>query len=201
MGPRSTRTSAPPTPRAPRAGARRPPRFVAPPAGAGPADGADGDVGGDGASGALRPRHAQQAPAGDVAAAAHGHRAARRRACSRCWRSTSSEWRWRSSPRWCSRKWCWATSTRPRRYEETRHFLAVRLPADGAAVRALGAVRRARAAPGPLADRGGALPGRVRRADIRASSAANTSRASTSSTARWRSRCCTSPRCARPTSG
>ena len=46
-------------------------------------------------------------------------------------------------------------------------FLAVRLPADGAAVRALGPVRRARAAPGALADRRLAVPGRVRRADLR----------------------------------
>ncbi len=43
----------------------------------------------------------------------------------------------------------------------------LRLPADRAAVRALGPLRRARAAPRPVAHRRLAVPGRVRRADLR----------------------------------
>ena len=53
-------------------------------------------------------------------------------------------------------------------YEETREHPGVRLPADGAAVRALGPVRGAGAAAGDGADRGVPLPGDVRGADLRA---------------------------------
>ena len=59
----------------------------------------------------------------------------------------------------------------------------------------------ARAAPGPLADRRLAVPGRRSSRCCSRSSAANTSPATTSSTARSPSRCSTSPRCAPPTSG
>ena len=94
--------------------------------------------------------------------------AARPRASSRCWRSTSSASRSRSSPRSCSRKRS-AGDRRPRRTRSTapKQFLAVRLPADRAAVRALGPLRRARAAPRAVADRRLAVPGRVRRAALR----------------------------------
>ena len=86
----------------------------------------------------------------------------------RCWRSTSPASRSRSSPRCCSRKRSTAASTRRTALHGTEQFLPFCLPADGAAVRALGPVRRARAAPGPDADRRLAVPGRVRRADLRA---------------------------------
>ena len=86
---------------------------------------------------------------------------------SRCSRWTSPAWRWRSSPRCCSRKPSTARSCRAAALHETRTVSAVRLPAHRAAVRALGPVRRARPATGAVADRRLAVPGRVRRADLR----------------------------------
>ena len=68
----------------------------------------------------------------------------------------------------------------------------LRLPRDRAAVRPLGHVRRARAAPRPAADRHQPVPGDARRARLRASSTASSTRATTSSTGRWPSRSSTS---------
>ena len=90
-----------------------------------------------------------QAPAGALVPAAHVHGAARLAGASRCSRSTSPAWRSRSSPRSCSRKRSTAPCSRRTRSKRQQTLPAVRLPADGAAVRALGPVRRARPAPGP----------------------------------------------------
>ena len=113
MGPRSPRTSAPPARAAVGAAIRGP---SAPRRGALDRRRGRGAVGGDGATRALRSRHAPQAPAGAVVPAAHGDGAAR-------WRASlvaagaglRRAWRWRSSPRWCSRRWCTATSCRRHR--------------------------------------------------------------------------------------
>ena len=72
----------------------------------------------------------------------------------------------------------------------------LRLPADGAAVRALGPLRRALAPARADAHRRLAVPGDDRRARVRASRAATRSPATTSSTARSRSRSSRSRRCA-----
>ena len=66
---------------------------------------------------------------------------------------------------------------------EAEHYVAVRLPRDGAAVRPLGPLRRPRRAPGPAAHRRLAVPGHGRRAALRGRRAASTSPATTSSTA------------------
>jgi len=75
------------------------------------------------------------------------------------------------------------------------------LPRNRAAVRALGPVRRARAAPGLSQDRGGAVPGRVVRAAVRRREGEHFSSLYIHSGARWASRCCTCPRCGARTSG
>ena len=105
-------------------------------------------------------------------------------------RSRSS---WRSSPPSCSRR-----SSR----DDARHVgrapprprttCRVRVPRHGAAVRPLRALRRARAAAGPVADRRVALPGHGRDAALRDRQRPASSRATTSSTGRSSSRSSTS---------
>ena len=72
----------------------------------------------------------------------------------------------------------------------------VRLAGHGAAVRALRPVRVARRAPGPVADRLVAVPGDASSRWCSRSSTARSTPATTSSTARWRSRSASSARCA-----
>ena len=77
-----------------------------------------------------------------------------------------------------------------------RRTRRLRLPRDRAAVRALGAVRRPRAAPGPAEDRLLAVPGDGRRARSTRSPTASSTRATTSSTGRSSSRSSSSARSA-----
>ena len=106
------------------------------------------------------------------------------RACSRCWRSISSGVALAIFTALVIKAAVLGHVDASQAFDETQADPRLRLPADRAAVRALGAVRRARAAPGPVADRG------LRSSRSRSSrccsrwSAANTSRASTSSGAR-----------------
>ena len=79
--------------------------------------------------------------------------------------------------------WAWHASS----VEAQRHD-RLRLPGDGAAVRPLEPVRRARPAARPAADRHQPVPGHARGAGRSPSSTASSTRATTSSTARWRSR-------------
>ena len=123
-------------------------------------------VGVDRETRALRSRHAPQAPAGTVVPAAHGHCAApgARRVAARA-RLRGS--RARDLHRAASEGG--RARPRPARLGAARNRThpGVRIPVDGAAVRALGPVRRAGAAAGPVADRRVAVPGRVRSAGVR----------------------------------
>ena len=125
------------------------------------------------------------------------------RASSRCWRSTSSAWPRRCSPRWCSRLSSRATPDVRRRLARQRGTRS-RSPtcsrrccspaSDLYAERA--------AAPGPHADRRLAVPGRRSSRWSSRWPTASTSPATTSSTARWPSRSSTSSALrAAPTSG
>ena len=116
-----------------------------------------------------RARRAPQAPAGALLPAADGDAAPRLARRCRCWRSTSP----RLSPRIFTAlmvkavvrgdDWAWDAVL-----DETRRTVAFAYLVTRAAVRPLGPVRRARAAPGPAADRRLAVPGHRRGADLRA---------------------------------
>ena len=169
MGPRSTRTSAPPAPRAParRAAGRPPPRSPAAPRRATVA-GALGAVGGHRAPRALRSRHAPQAPAGAVVPAAHGHRCGAWRAWSRCSRSTSPGVALAIFTALVLKEVVTATSTREQRLcTTTEHFLPFAYLLTALLFARSGLYAERGAAPRALADRRLAVPGRVRRADLR----------------------------------
>ena len=118
--------------------------------------------------GARRPRHPQQAPAGAARSCCAWRRCAARlrvvvAARARLRRGRAGDLH-RAGPQGSGP---WVSVEREQRAARHRTLPAVRLPAHRAAVRALGAVRRARAAARALADRRLAVPGRLRRADLR----------------------------------
>ncbi len=199
MGPRSPRASTVEHADPPRTATLRSPRAADHEAGAG-GEGAAGALGGDGAPGALRAGHAPQALAGDLVPAARGDGAARGAgadaAGARLRGSGAGDLHGAGAEGGGAER-----SERARRLRGDQEHPGVCLPADGAAVCALGAVRGGGAAAGHGADRGLALPGDVRGAAVRAGQRPALLRATTSSGARWRSRCCTCPCCATSTSG